>query len=267
MARRRTLRAVALVPALALVTAMAGCGGGGGEAKGVPLVKAGQLTTCTHLPYEPFQFKKNGKVVGFDVDIVNIVAKDLGVPQKTINIPFETIQSGQALNAGQCDIAAAGMTITKVREKNFDFSKPYFKNTQALLAAKGSGIDSFDDLKGKLLAVQKGTTGKEFAQKAAKPKGVKIKTYSDLGLLLQAVKNGEVAAGLADNFVLYDYVAKNPGLAVTKKFDTNERYGMGVRTGNTKMLEKVNEVITRIKSNGTYDRLYKKWFGELPQAK
>lgn len=267
MARRTTLRAVALVPALALITALAGCGSSGGEAKGVPLVTSGQLTTCTHLPYEPFQFRRGGEVVGFDVDIVNIIAKDLGVPQKIVNIPFETIQSGQALNTGQCDIAAAGMTITKVRDQNFDFSDPYFEATQALLVEKNSGIKSFADLKGKTLAVQKGTTGKKYAEEHAKKLGVTLKTFPDLGLLLQAVKNGKVAAGLNDNGVLYDYVKKNPGLTVSKEFDTDEQYGMGVRTDNDKMREKINEVLKRIKSNGTYDRLYKKWFGKLPESK
>lgn len=267
MARRRSLRVAALLPALALFAA-AGCGGGGGgEAKGVSLVNAGQLTTCTHLPYEPFQFKREGKIVGFDVDLVDQVAKDLGVKQKIINIPFETIQSGQSLNAGQCDVAAAGMTITETRKKNFDFSDPYFQATQALLAEKGSGIDGFDDLKGKVLAVQEGTTGKKYAEENAKPKGVKLKTYPDLGLLLQDVKNGKVAAGINDNGVLYDYVSKNPELAVTKEFDTGEKYGIGVRTGNDKMLRKVNETLSRIKQDGTYDKLYKKWFGKLPESK
>lgn len=266
MARRRTLRAVALVPALALLTAMAGCGGSGGEAKGVPLVQAGQLTTCTHLPYEPFQFRKGDKIVGFDVDLVDAVAKDLGVPQKIINIPFETIQSGQALNVRQCDVAAAGMTITETRDKNFDFSDPYFEATQALLTKKGSGIDSFQQLKGKTLAVQEGTTGKKYAEENAAPLGVKLKTFPDLGLLLQEVKNGNVAAGINDNGVLYDYVNKNPDMAVATEFDTDEQYGMGVRTGNDKMREKINEVLARLKDNGTYDRLYQKWFGKLPES-
>nr|WP_179951483.1 transporter substrate-binding domain-containing protein [Halopolyspora algeriensis] len=247
---------------------MAGCGGSnsGGQAKGVPLVTEGQLTTCTHLPYEPFQFRQNDEIVGFDVDLVDAVAKDLGVPQKIINIPFETIESGQALNVGDCDLAAAGMTITENRDKNFDFSDPYFEATQALITKKGSGIDSFEQLKGKTLAVQKSTTGKKYAEENAAPLGVELKTYPDLGLLLQAVKNGEVAAGINDDFVLYNYVDKNPSMAVTTEFATGEQYGMGVRTGNDKMREKINEVLARLKENGTYDRLYKKWFDKAPAA-
>ena len=105
--------ATAAVGALALLV-LAGCGGGdegGTTESGVELVSAGTLTTCTHLPYEPFQFQEGDEVVGFDVDVVDAVAEDLGVEQEVINVPFETIQSGEALNSRQCDLAAAGMTI------------------------------------------------------------------------------------------------------------------------------------------------------------
>ena len=91
----------------------AGCsssgGGKGATANGVPLVSAGQLKTCTHLPYPPFQFEQKGKVVGFDVDLVDLVAKDLGVKQKIVDTPFENFKTGAFLNSEECDLAAAGM--------------------------------------------------------------------------------------------------------------------------------------------------------------
>ncbi|HEX2299346.1 MAG TPA: transporter substrate-binding domain-containing protein, partial [Pseudonocardiaceae bacterium] len=101
-----------------------------GDGSEIALVQPGKLTTCTHLPYSPFQFKKGNEIVGFDVDLVDAVAKELDVEQRIIDTPFEGIQSGQALNAGKCDVAAAGMTITETREKNLDFSDPYFEATQ-----------------------------------------------------------------------------------------------------------------------------------------
>src|SRR5690606_39337498 len=97
----------------------------------------------------PFQFNQDGKVVGFDVDIVDLVAKKLGVTQEILDIDFAVIKSGAALNAGRCDLAAAGMTITEERKQNIDFSVPYFDATQALMAKKGSGITSLEDVKAK----------------------------------------------------------------------------------------------------------------------
>jgi polar amino acid transport system substrate-binding protein len=238
-------------------------GGESATVDGVKLVQAGKLTTCTHLPYEPFQFEKDGEIVGFDVDLVDEVAAELGVEQAIVNIPFETIQSGEALNAGQCDLAAAGMTITDVREENLDFSDPYFEATQALIAKTDSGLDSMEALSGKKLAVQLGTTGELYAKDHA-PDDTELVTFEDLALLLQAVKSGQVDAGINDNGVLLDYVQDNPDLAVTTEFDTGEQYGIGVRSGNTALLEKINATLERVKSDGTYDTIYERWFGKAP---
>lgn len=238
---------------------------GEGGAAEVELVNEGTLTTCTHLPYEPFQFNRDGEVVGFDVDIVDEVAADLGVEQEIVDIGFEVIQSGEALNAGQCDLAAAGMTINEVREQNLDFSDPYFDATQALITQAGSGIQSFEDLSGQQLGVQTGTTGQQYAEENA-PEDVELVVFDDLALLLQAVKSGRIPAAINDNTVLYDYVADNPDLEVTTEFDTGEQYGIGVRTGNEALLEQVNETLQRIQEDGTYDEIYETWFGEAPSS-
>jgi polar amino acid transport system substrate-binding protein len=263
----RRLAPLALLGATALTLTACGSDSGGEAATvdGVELVQAGKLTTCTHLPYEPFEFEQDGEVVGFDVDLVDEVASELGVEQTIVNIPFETIQSGEALNAGQCDLAAAGMTITDVREENLDFSDPYFEATQALLAKTDAGLDSMESLAGKKLGVQLGTTGEIYAKDNA-PDDAELVTFEDLGLLLQAVKSGQVDAGINDNGVLLDYVQDNPDLAVTTEFDTGEQYGIGVRTGNTALLEKVNATIEQVKGDGTYDKIYEEWFGKAPTS-
>ncbi|WP_366146632.1 basic amino acid ABC transporter substrate-binding protein [uncultured Pseudokineococcus sp.] len=229
---------------------------------GVELISAGTLTTCTHLPYEPFQFEDGGEIVGFDVDVVDAIAADLGVEQEVIDIPFETIQSGEALNAGQCDLAAAGMTITDVREENMDFSTPYFEATQALITPVGSGLDSADALEGRRLAVQSGTTGAVYAEEQIP--GAELVTFEDLALLLTAVESGQVDAAINDNGVLLDYAADNPDLEVTTEFNTGEQYGIGVRTGNTALLEQVDATLARLDDDGSYDEIYTTWFGAAP---
>lgn len=239
-----------------------GTGGTSGAPSGVDLVKDGKLTNCTGLPYEPFEFEQGGKVVGFDIDLVDLVAKELGVEQEVVDTPFDGIQSGADLNSGKCDLAAAGMTITDVRKQNFDFSDPYFDATQALVVKKGSGLKDLESLHGKKLAVQNGTTGQEYAQKNTHD--VELVVFEDLGLLLTAVETGQVDAGINDNGVLYDWVKDKTDFEVSTEFNTGEQYGIGVRKGNDALLKKINEVLGEAKSGGQYDTIYEKWFGKKP---
>ncbi|MGH3366622.1 MAG: transporter substrate-binding domain-containing protein [Nocardioidaceae bacterium] len=264
--RRFTFRTLA-VSAVALLT-LSGCATGGDKTateSGAKVIEPGNLTVCTHLPYKPFQFNQGGQVVGFDVDIMDLVAKELGLQQKVINTPFEGIQSGQALNTGECDAAAAGMTITEDRAKVLDFSDPYFEATQALLVKKGSGISGLEDLAGKSLAVQEGTTGEIYAEENA-PADTEIRTFEDLALLTTAVKTGQVDAGINDNGVLYDYVRSNPDTEVATEFNTGEQYGIAVQKNqNDELLATINDVLAQAKKDGTYDRIYRKWFPDAPK--
>jgi polar amino acid transport system substrate-binding protein len=230
----------------------------------VDLVNEGQITTCTHLPYRPFQFEQSGEIVGFDVDMIDLVAKELGVEQQIVDTPFEGIQSGEDLNARKCDIAAAAMTITPERQEKIDFSAPYFDANQALLVEKGSGIKSLDDLQGETLGVQSGTTGKMYAEENA-PEGVELKDYEDVALELSSVKSGQVPAAINDIPVLLDYAKENPDVEVAATFETGEQYGFGMKKGTSGELKRVvDRVIERARSDGTYDRLYEKWFGTKP---
>ena len=262
---RRSFPVALGVAALAVV--LAGCGGGGEEAAapapgGVELVSPGQLTACTHLPYEPFQFQQGAEIVGFDVEMIDLVAARLGVEQQIIDMPFDGIQSGAAFDSGQCDVGAAAMTITEARRQNIDFSDPYFEATQALLVQEASGISDPAGLAGRKVGVQNSTTGQEYAQNNIS--GAEIVVFEDLGLLTTAVQTGTVDAAIADNGPLLDFAKKNPGLAVTAEFHTDEQYGFGVRKGNTALLQAVNESIAAARADGTYDRIYEKWFGQAP---
>jgi polar amino acid transport system substrate-binding protein len=254
---------------VALVVLIAGCGGDDGGtapgASGVELVKSGKIVTCTHLPYEPFQFEQGGKTVGFDVDMIDLVAKKLGVEQEIFDTPFEGIQSGEALNSRKCDIAAAAMTINDKRKEKILFSDPYFDADQALLTKKGSGVKSLADLKGKTLGVQSGTTGKTYAEQNAT--GVTLKDYEDLALELKAVQTGQVVGAINDIPVLLDFAKKNPDVEVVATFTTNEKYGFGMKlTGSEELATVVNEVLAAAKQDGTYNQIYKKWFGVEPKS-
>ncbi|MEH1164835.1 basic amino acid ABC transporter substrate-binding protein [Micromonospora sp. CPCC 205539] len=266
------VRKAGLVVAIGALVLSAGCAKKDEsqvQANGVKLIKAGTLTVCTHLPYPPFQSKdSSGKVVGFDVDIIDLVAKDLGVEQAIVDTPFEGIKSGQDLNTGKCDAAAAGMTITEERQKVMNFSDPYFDATQAMLVKTGKPYKSLDDLKGKKVAVQAATTGRDYARKFEKEKNLQLVEFEDLAAEQQALANGQVEAAINDLPVWAEYIKENPGgFEVAAEFNTGEQYGISVKKdGNPELLKKINEALAKARQDGTYDKLYEKWIGRRPSA-
>ncbi|WP_420819147.1 ABC transporter substrate-binding protein [Nonomuraea lactucae] len=260
--------------------ALAACGGTGTSAApgtggpaasaqaagGVRLVKPGKLTTCTNLAYEPFQFKQGAKVVGFDVDIVDLAAKKLGVRQEIVDIDFAVIKSGAAMAAGKCDVAAAGMTITPERQQNIDFSVPYFDATQALLARKGTGATSLADVraKGLKLGAQASTTGLDHVKKH----GFDPTEYADSAKQLLGLQSGQADVIVQDLPVVLTWL-KKPEIAARFELiaglDTGEQYGIGLKKGaDPVLLKTINETIATAKADGTYEQIFTKWFGKKP---
>ncbi|MET9248598.1 ABC transporter substrate-binding protein [Nonomuraea sp. NPDC003709] len=274
---RRGYAAGALVLTAAL--ALTACGSGGNSsssattgastsaAGGVQLVQPGKLTVCTNIPYEPFQFKDaSGKIVGFDVDIVDLVAKKLGVTQEIVDIDFAVIKSGAAMAAKKCDLAAAGMTITPERKANIDFSDPYFDATQALLAKKGTGATSLADVKAKnlKLGAQASTTGLDYVKK----QGFDPTEYADSAKELLALQAGQADVIVQDLPVVLTWL-KKPEVAakfeLIGSLDTGEQYGLGLKkNADPVLLKTINEEIAKAKQDGTYEKIYVKWFGKKP---
>ncbi|WP_330303646.1 MULTISPECIES: transporter substrate-binding domain-containing protein [unclassified Streptomyces] len=262
---RRT-RILAATTATAGLLLVAGCssdsGGGNATASGVPVVKAGQLTTCTHLPYPPFQSEIDGKVQGFDVSMIDLVAKNLGVKQEIVDTPFENFKTGAFLNSEQCDLAAAGMTITPERKKNVDFSDPYFDATQAVLVDKKSGVTSLADVKakGKKLGAQAQTTGEDYAKK----QGFDPVSFESSDAVLSGLRSGQVQAVIIDYPVVQGWLkdkANADAFKVVDNLNTGEQYGFTVKKGNTKLLAAINKAIKDAKADGTYKKLYEQWIG------
>ena len=265
MSVRRRLAACAGLCATALILAACGNGDKGVTVQGVELVQKGHLTTCTHLPYPPFQSGQGDKVVGFDVDMIDLVAKKLGVTQKVIDTPFETIKTGAALNAGKCDVAAAGMTIKSDRAKFIDFSEPYFNATQALMAKKGTTFPSIDEVKARKIRVgsQAQTTGEEYVQ----GKGIDSRSFKDSASLLNGLRSGQVDVIVEDYPVVQGWLKDpaNSAYAVAANLNTGEQYGFAVRKGhNPKLLTMINQAIEQSRQDGDYKKIYEKWIGPLP---
>lgn len=255
----RTLTRTA-VPVAAVALLLAGCSSTANDTGGdeVSLITDGALTLCTNPPYEPFEYEDGDEVVGLDIDIVQEVAEDLGVDLEIKVTGFDGIQSGADLNAGNCDIVASAITITEARELNMDFTEPYFDADQGLLVPAGSDLDSIESLDGLTVGVQQATTGLDFAVE----QGLDTVEFEDLGLQVEAVRNGTVDAIINDIAVLGPFTGDD--LVVGTVFPTGEQYGLGIKTGNTALLAAANDTLARILSDGTYDDIYLRHIGTAP---
>ncbi|MGH3480906.1 MAG: transporter substrate-binding domain-containing protein [Nocardioidaceae bacterium] len=258
-------RAARAVGAVLMLTLAAGCAADAKEGvssiRAPQVIEEGALTVCSDMPYEPFESMKDDEPVGFDIDLVREVAEELGLRLEIKDTDFDAIQSGDALNSDQCDVAISAMTITGERARVLDFSSPYFDASQALVVAKGSGIASLDDLAGQQIAVQGGTTGELYVTDNA-PSSADVMQLKDAAAMEDALTKGEVDAAVYDNTVVGDVVANNPDLEVSAEFDTGEQYGMAVKkNGNVDLLRSINKVLATLEENGGYDKIYATWFG------
>ncbi len=262
-AQRRTRGTLSLLAVSAL--ALSACAGGGGEEEGggeagggeVQLINEGTLTVCSDIPYRPFEYTEDGETVGFDVDLVNAIAEDMGVETEFIHTSFEGIQSGVALDSDQCDLAASGMTINEERESVMDFSEPYLDDNLALLVTPDSGIQGVGDVAGKRIGVQQATTGEAQAQE----NGAEVVQYEDSALMIQGLNTGDVEGVIGNISVMGPAITDNPDLRLVEEIETGEQLGLAVKTGNTALLEQVDRSLATMKEDGSLAELEAKWLG------
>jgi ABC-type amino acid transport substrate-binding protein len=251
---------VALVLAIALVSTGCGGGQGGGGGGGDE-----QITIASDIAYPPFEFEKNGKPVGFDIDLMREIGKRAGFTPEFKNVTFDGIIPGLGNNL--YDAGASSFTITKAREKQIDFSDPYFNADQSLMVQSGSPIKSIDDIGDGTVGVQLGTTGelkaKEFEQQG-KITG-EVRTFDTITEAFSALENGQIDAVIND-FPVSAYFAKTGGgsLEVVQTIPTGEQYGIAFPT-DSDLVEPVNKALEEIKKDGTYAKIYEKWLGQKPK--
>ncbi|MCW2860012.1 MAG: gltI [Actinoallomurus sp.] len=257
-------RPAAVMAVAASLLAACGTGAGGATVQGVRLVGTGVLTTCTHLPYAPFQFERRGTVVGFDVDLMDLVARRLKLRQKVVDTDFTAITSGQVFAGGECDVAAAGMTINRRRASKVDFSRPYFNSGQVLMARRQPRLTSKDIAgDGLRVGVVAGTTGQEYAQ----ARGWTLKAYENSVTELGALRTGQVDVLVQDDPVVRYWLtdADNADFTIVAGLRTREQYGFAVRKArNPGLLRLIDQVITQSRDDGAYRRIYEKWMGPMP---
>ncbi len=250
---------LALVVALALVGA--GCGDDDDvDADAFGLVSAGTLTVCTDSPYAPMEFEDaDGNFTGFDIELMRAIAKDLGLETAVVNSGFDPITSGLAMESGECDIAAASITITDEREANIDFSDQYFSGDQSLLVKAAGGMNTLASFAGENLGVQTGTTGEIYANENAPD--ATIVSYEGPGDLLTALVAGEVDGVLQDIVVNGEAALNDDSLSIVETYPTNEFYGLAVQEdGKEALLTAVNASLAKVRADGTYDDIYNDFF-------
>jgi glutamine transport system substrate-binding protein len=275
------LMAVLLVGLVAVV--VTGCGGGGSSSSsettaseesagggGAAEEEGGgeeessgggeTLKVGSDIPYPPFEQGKKGSYTGFDVELMGAIGKEIGREPEFIDSSFETIFRDVA--QGKFEAVMSAATITEEREKVVSFSNPYYLSEQAILVKEGSSIKGLEDLKGLTVGAQQGTTGLELGKEKAE--AGELRPYPEGPDAINALKAGTVEAVIIDAPVAANAVEETGGIEVAEKVPTEETYGIAVSPENGELLEQLNEGLEKTLADGTYTKVYEKWFQEAP---
>jgi polar amino acid transport system substrate-binding protein len=235
-------------------------GGGGGQAAELDLHTAGQLTIGAEFPVKGFVELPIDDPKGFEVDLGDAIAKELGVPKvEWKNTPFTGLFSPAPKDF---DMAINEITITEDRSRVVDFSVPYFDANQGFVIKKGGpaeGVQSIAEMKDLQFGVQATTTGAAYVKDEIQPDS-QPREFSTLPALTQALVNGQVDAMLMDVAISAEIVKeRRQDVEMTGEFITDEQYGILFEKGNS-LRQPVNEALRKLEADGTLERLQAKWF-------
>ena len=224
---------------------------------------AEKISVACNPTWPPMELLDDNKqIVGFDVDMIHAICKEVGLEAEFRNVAWDGIFAGVA--AGSYDLVASGVTITPERQKAFLFTEPYYNVSQIIVMQNGQSAKSFEDLKGKKVGSQIGTTGIFVAQKC----GVEftLREYDDVGLAMQDLVNGRIDAVVCDSPVALYYANKKEGfsdkLSIAFRSPGNESFGFVVKKGRQDLVDKLNAGIDAVRAKGIEAELLKKWLGD-----
>lgn len=225
------------------------------EAAGDSSYAGKTLIMATNAEFPPYEYHDGNEIVGIDVEIARAIAEQMGADFEVSDIAFDSIIP--AVQAGKADFGAAGMTITEDRKTQVDFSDSYASAVQAVILKEDSDIASIDDLQGKVIGVQQGTTGDiystdDFGEDNVQrfPKGADAVT---------ALQTGKVDAVIIDNNPAKVFVEQNEGLKLLDSPYAEENYAICVKKGNTELLDGINAAIKELKDSGKLDEIVAKY--------
>ncbi len=244
--------------------ALGACGGQKESAQTAAPAAADKVyTVAMNAEFAPFEsLDANNNVEGFDVDLMNAMAKAGGFQVKYKHQPWDSLFA--ALGNGDVDILASAVTINDERKQTMDFSEPYFEVTQVILVPQNKNIKSVDDLKNmQKVGVVTGNTGDLAAAKILGATSNKIARYENLPLLLKEVESGGVDAAISDSSVVGNYIKNNGDkgfiMVAVPDFEV-ERYGFVVRKGDTATLTMLNDALAKVRESGEYEQISNKYF-------
>ena len=212
------------------------------------------LVMATNAEFPPYEFHEGDDVVGIDADIARAIGEEMGMEVKIEDMAFDSIIP--AVTSGKADFGAAGMTVTEDRKKNVDFTDTYATATQVIIVKEGSDIAGPDDLTGKKIGVQLGTTGDIYADDI---EDAKVERYNKGFEAVQALTQDKIDAVVIDGEPAKEFVAEADGLKILDEAFTEEEYAIAVAKDNDDLLKKMNEALASLKESGKIDEIVAKY--------
>ncbi|MBB3867357.1 transporter substrate-binding domain-containing protein [Parageobacillus toebii NBRC 107807] len=252
------------IASILLIGLLSACGTGGEQKNGSGEQKK-VLRMGTSADYAPFEYidtTKGNEIIGFDVDLAKMITKELGYEFEIVDMDFTGLIP--ALQSGKVDFVLAGMTPTKERKKNVDFSDVYYVARNMIVSKKGSGIKTVEDLKGKTVGVQTGSIQEGEANKIAKKVDMKIESRNRIPELIQEIQAGRFDAAIIEDTVAKGYLKNSNGKLEGHTIPTSEQEaGSAIAfPKGSKLRDEFNKVLQEKMKNGEVDKLIKKWFDQ-----
>lgn len=226
-------------------------------------ITKGKLVVGTEVPYPPFETfnTTTNEFQGFDMDLMRAIAKELNLTIEFKSMGFDAIMTSVE-QGGEIDAGSSAFSITPERQQRFDFSDPYFESQQTIaVRANDDSIKSLADLAGKKIGTQTATTGNAAAKNITGVNINDVKAYDHIDQAFDALKTGEVDAVINDFPVSYGFVTEHPQdfKFAGSKFGDKEYYAFIINKSKPELTKAINQALAKLKADGTYDQIYKKW--------
>lgn len=219
------------------------------------------LVMATNAEFPPYEYREGEEIVGVDAEVAALIAEELGMTLEIEDMAFDSILA--AVQSGKADIGMAGITVTEDRKMSVNFSDTYTKATQVIIVQNDSEITSPDDLVGKTIGVQLGTTGDIYAEDI---EDVTMERYNKGFEAVQALIQGKIDAVIIDGEPAKVFVEENEGIKLVDEAFTEEEYAIAIAKDNEELLEKVNAALATLEENGKFDEVLAKYIGDGEEA-
>ena len=213
-----------------------------------------KLVMATNAAFPPYESVEGNEIIGIDPEIAKLIADDIGRELVIEDMAFDSIIA--AVQSGKADIAMAGLTVTEDRKQNINFSDPYTEAAQVIVVKKDSPVASPDDLEGKTVGVQIGTTGDIYAGDIA---DATIERYSKYFEAINALNQDKIDAVIVDREPAKVFVSDSDELKMIDKEFTLEEYAIGVAKENTELLDQINASLKKLQESGEIDKIINKY--------